>query len=99
MANIGKIIADAQITRGGPIILVQPENEYSQAQGVPFPVGAYMQYVEDQLRRAGVDVPLISNDAYAGGHNAPGTGVGAVDIYVRMAHDDGRLMNSPVLGA
>jgi beta-galactosidase GanA len=31
--HIGKEIADAQITNGGPVILVQPENEYSG--GVP----------------------------------------------------------------
>ena len=29
--NIASIIARAQITNGGPVILVQPENEYSQA--------------------------------------------------------------------
>jgi len=83
MANVGKAIAKAQITNGGPIILVQPENEYTAGQGVVFPNGPYMQYVEDQLRKAGVVVPLINNDAYPGGHNAPGTGVGQVDIYVR----------------
>jgi len=27
--RIGEIIAKAQITNGGPIIIVQPENEYS----------------------------------------------------------------------
>ncbi len=40
-----------------------------------------MQYVEDHAREAGVVVPFISNDAWAAGHNAPGTGKGAVDIY------------------
>ncbi len=85
MANIGRIIAKAQITNGGPVILVQPENEYSGATGVPFPVGQYMQYVEDQLRKAGIVVPLISNDASPGGYNAPGTGEGEVDIYVRQS--------------
>ena len=29
--NIGKILARAQITNGGPIILVQPENEYGSS--------------------------------------------------------------------
>ena len=83
MANIGKIIADAQITNGGPVILVQPENEYTGAvEGVLFPDPAYMQYVEDQLHNAGIVVPLISNDASPRGHNAPGTGEGEVDIYV-----------------
>jgi hypothetical protein len=40
-----------------------------------------MQYVEDQARKAGIVIPFISNDAWTGGHNAPGTGVGEVDIY------------------
>lgn len=44
-----------------------------------------MQYVIDQVRKAGVVVPLINNDAWSGGHNAPSTGLGAVDIY---GHDN-----------
>ena len=39
-----------------------------------------MQYVEDQYRNAGIVVPLLSNDAYPGGHNTPGQPA-AVDIY------------------
>lgn len=82
MANVAGTIAKAQITNGGPIILFQPENEYSLACcGVNFPDPKYMQYVEDQARNAGIVIPLMNNDAWAGGHNAPGTGVGAVDIY------------------
>jgi hypothetical protein len=81
-AEIGKTIAKAQITNGGPIILVQPENEYTGATSdvQPFPDPVYMQYVEDQLRNAGIIVPLISNDASPQGHNAPGQPA-AVDIY------------------
>jgi beta-galactosidase GanA len=82
VANIASIIAKAQITNGGPVILYQPENEYSGANdGFLFPDPAYMQYVEDQARKAGIVVPFVSNDAYHGGHNAPGTGQGEVDIY------------------
>jgi hypothetical protein len=82
MKNIGATIAAAQITNGGPIILVQPENEYTQATSAikPFPDPVYMQYVEDQVRDAGIIVPLISNDASAKGNNAPGQPA-AVDIY------------------
>lgn len=84
MANVGALIAKYQITNGGPIILVQVENEYTGAvSGVVFPNGFYMQYIEDQLHNAGVVVPLVNNDAAADGHNAPGTGIGEVDIYVR----------------
>ena len=31
---MGKTIADAQITNGGPVIIVQPENEYATWPGV-----------------------------------------------------------------
>ncbi|KIY02701.1 uncharacterized protein Z520_01166 [Fonsecaea multimorphosa CBS 102226] len=80
--NVASSIAAAQITNGGPVILYQPENEYSQACcGVEFPDGQYMQDVMDQARQAGVVVPMISNDARPSGDNAPGTGIGAVDIY------------------
>ncbi|KAF7531211.1 hypothetical protein G7054_g9091 [Neopestalotiopsis clavispora] len=85
IASIGSIIAKAQITSGGPVILYQPENEYSWGLPPRFPDGEYMQYVEDQARKAGIVVPIISNDAAPLGHNAPGTGAGEVDIY---GHDD-----------
>ncbi|KAF4949389.1 hypothetical protein FGADI_8957 [Fusarium gaditjirri] len=81
VAHVAKIIAKAQITNGGPVILYQPENEYSTAQGTPFPNHDYLKYVNDQVRKAGVVVPLINNDAWQGGTGAPGTGPGAVDIY------------------
>jgi hypothetical protein len=35
----------------------------------------------DQARNAGIVVPFINNDAWSAGHNAPGTGVGQVDLY------------------
>ncbi|KAL4970537.1 glycoside hydrolase family 35 protein [Aspergillus stella-maris] len=86
VSHIGAVIADYQITNGGPIILYQPDNEYSGGCcGAEFPNPDYFQYVIDQARRAGVVVPTISNDAYPGGHNAPGTGKGEVDIY---GHDN-----------
>jgi hypothetical protein len=43
IANIGSIIAKAQITNGGPVILYQPENEYSWGLPPRFPDGEYMQ--------------------------------------------------------
>jgi hypothetical protein len=80
-ANIAGIIAKHQITNGGPVILYQPENEYSGSVGVPFPSAEYMQYVEDQARNAGVVVPLISNDGSPYDHNVPGSGEGEVGMY------------------
>ena len=80
--NIAAIIAKAQITNGGPVILLQPENEYSQATpGTEFPNDDYFQAVENQYRDAGIVVPFISNDARPQGYEAPGTGNGSVDIY------------------
>lgn len=91
MAHICKIIAKAQITNGGPVILFQPENEYSMAaNGVKFPDKEYFQYVMDQAHDAGIVVPMISNDAWAGGTSAPGTGLGEVDIYVGIAQAERR---------
>ena len=80
--NVGAIIAKAQITNGGPVILVQPENEYTYATSSvkPFPNKQYFQAVQDQLRAAGIVVPFISNDAGPNGNFVPGSGVGAVDI-------------------
>ena len=85
--NIADIVAKAQITNGGPVILLQPENEYSQATpGTDFPNGDYFQAVENQYRDAGIVVPFISNDARPQGYQAPGTGNGSVDIYGHDAY-------------
>ena len=85
VSTIGKIIADAQITNGGPVILFQPENEYTTYPGVTnFPSEMnkeYMGYVEQQFRDAGIVVPFVDNDNRVEGAFAPGTGVGAVDLY------------------
>jgi hypothetical protein len=65
-ANIGATIAKAQITNGGPVILFQPENEYSGYSGTVtggFPDPQYFEYVKQQFRNAGIVVPFINNDA------------------------------------
>jgi hypothetical protein len=83
MAHVSNIISKYQITNGGPVILWQPENEYTGFSGVPFSP-PYMQYVEDQARNGGIVIPLMNNDASPEGHDVPGSGVGEVDIYVRI---------------
>lgn len=81
-SHVAATVAKGQITNGGPVILYQPENEYSGfCCGISGPDGQYMQDVMDQARAAGVVVPFLSNDAGAHGYDAPGTGVGSVDIY------------------
>lgn len=79
--NVAATLAKAQITNGGPVILYQPENEYTGfTNGQQFDP-QYMQDVMDTARAAGIVVPFINNDAAPDGHDAPGSGVGAVDIY------------------
>ncbi|RDW74825.1 beta-galactosidase-1 [Coleophoma cylindrospora] len=82
---IGKIIAEAQITNGGPVIMVQPENEYSTWPGVTdFPNAMnreYMAHVEQKFRDTGIVVPFVVNDNTNLGDFAPGSGAGAMDLY------------------
>ncbi|KAH8666832.1 beta-galactosidase [Xylariales sp. PMI_506] len=80
VSSIGAILAKAQITNGGPIILLQPENEYTVFQDGEVFNPEYMEYVEEQYRNAGIVVPFINNDASPDGHDAPGTPA-PVDIY------------------
>ncbi|KAH8886198.1 putative beta-galactosidase A [Thozetella sp. PMI_491] len=85
VANIGKIIADAQITNGGPVILFQAENEYTYgASWVKWPDVGYIEYVNEQYRRAGIVVPFVNNEAAAIGLFTPGK-PGGPDIY---GHDN-----------
>ncbi|KIW34995.1 uncharacterized protein PV07_01722 [Cladophialophora immunda] len=87
VSTIAAIISKAQITNGGPVIMVQPENEYTSWPTLPsgdfpeMPQKEYMKYVEDQFRAAGIDVPFAFNDNLVQGIFAPGTGPGATDIY------------------
>ncbi|KAJ7237206.1 glycoside hydrolase family 35 protein [Mycena haematopus] len=68
MKAIGAQIAKNQITNGGPVILVQTENEYSGFQA-PFTEDfTYESELKAVLRSVGVTVPLTVNDAWPGGH-------------------------------
>ena len=51
-------LADLQITRGGPVLAMQVENEYG-SYGME---GAYMEFLRDALLQRGVDVPLFTSD-------------------------------------
>ncbi|KAJ6516256.1 glycoside hydrolase family 35 protein [Mycena sanguinolenta] len=65
---IGAQLAKNQITNGGPVILVQTENEYSGFQP-PFTEDfTYESELKAILRSAGVTVPFTVNDAWPGGH-------------------------------
>lgn len=81
VSHIGKIIADAQITNGGPVVLVQVENEYTYgAAWVKWPDVVYIEAVIQQFRDAGVVVPLLNNEAAIIGLFTPGK-PGGPDIY------------------
>lgn len=58
MAELLPIVVERQITRGGPVILLQIENEY----GAYGNDKAYLQHLVDCAKRAGVDVPLFTCD-------------------------------------
>lgn len=58
LLRVGEELAPLQITRGGPILLVQVENEY----GSYGDDHEYMTVVRDTLREAGFDVPLFTCD-------------------------------------
>ncbi|KAK4229542.1 glycoside hydrolase [Podospora fimiseda] len=81
-SNVAQILSLYDINNGGPVILYQPENEYTiPADGFTVPDPQYMQDVEDQARTGGVRAPFMNNDAFAAGNNRPNTGAGSVDIY------------------
>ncbi|KAG9316763.1 glycoside hydrolase family 35 protein [Chiua virens] len=68
VSSIGQILAENEITNGGPVILIQSENEYTG-----FASGYSEDFVyETQLltawRNAGIKVPITFNDASPSGH-------------------------------
>ncbi|KAK0202519.1 glycoside hydrolase family 35 protein [Desarmillaria ectypa] len=62
LTSVSKIIAKNQITNGGPIILIQAENEFSESQGN----NEYMQAIIDLYRDNGIVIPTTHNDQHAG---------------------------------
>lgn len=73
--KLAEQVKDLQITHGGPIIMVQVENEYGsyvEQQHIPLNIAeAYTGTVKKELREAGIDVPLFTSDGswlFEGGH-------------------------------
>lgn len=58
MESVLEIVVPRQITRGGPVVLFQIENEY----GAYGSDKAYLQHLVDLSKRLGVDVPLFTCD-------------------------------------
>ncbi|WP_258803777.1 glycoside hydrolase family 35 protein [Pseudarthrobacter sp. NS4] len=62
MDHVLPIVVERQVMRGGPVILLQIENEY----GAYGNDKAYLQHLVDGAKRAGVDVPLFTCDQPCG---------------------------------
>lgn len=58
MDHVLPIVVQRQVTRGGPVILLQIENEY----GAYGNDKAYLQHLVEGAKRAGVEVPLFTCD-------------------------------------
>ncbi len=58
LLEVGKQLAPLQVTRGGPILMVQVENEY----GSYGHDKEYIRILRDDLQAAGFDVPLFTCD-------------------------------------
>jgi len=58
MTQVGRQLAPFQITRGGPVIMVQVENEYGSFGNDK----VYMNAIHQMIRRAGFDVTLFTSD-------------------------------------
>ncbi|TFK43322.1 glycoside hydrolase family 35 protein [Crucibulum laeve] len=80
---VGSKIAANQITKGGPVILVQSENEYSGFQPPYTEDFDYEAKLMQSLRDAGITVPITTNDAWPGAHYT------SVDVYGYDSYPNG----------
>ncbi|KAF9008853.1 glycoside hydrolase family 35 protein [Cyathus striatus] len=87
--TVGAKIAENQITKGGPVILVQSENEYSGFQEPYTEDFAYEERLIQDLRDAGIEVPITTNDAWPGGHYT------SVDVYGYDSYPNGFDCSNP----
>src|SRR5438128_110588 len=69
MKRVGQELAPLQITRGGPIIMAQVENEYGSFGNDK----VYLNAVRQMMREAGFDVTLYTSDGSGAGMLAGGT--------------------------
>lgn len=57
-SRLFKILTPLQIDNGGPVLMMQVENEY----GAFGDEKAYLEFLRDEMRRDGVTVPLVTSD-------------------------------------
>ncbi|KAK4569364.1 hypothetical protein LTR86_003127 [Recurvomyces mirabilis] len=71
-AAVSKMVAEHSVTKGGPVLLQQIENEYGEqwtnvAKRTPNETAiAYMELLEKATRDAGVDLPFLNNNPNLG---------------------------------
>ncbi|WBB59032.1 beta-galactosidase [Streptomyces sp. WMMC500] len=76
LTEINRIIVPHQVTRGGPVVLYNVENEYAQNTDAQ-----YMQDLQDLAHAQGVDVPVTHNQCCQASWTPHwAEGLGAVDI-------------------
>lgn len=62
-ANLLPLVAERQVTRGGPVLMVQVENEYGAYGDDPLPERQkYLRALVDLVHEQGIDVPLFTCD-------------------------------------
>jgi len=84
MKQVGEIAAPLQITRGGPVLMVQVENEYGS-------FGSdheYMGAIRQMIRDAGFDVMLYTSDGSDEGDLKGGTLPGVLSVINFSASDN-----------
>ncbi|KAI3004067.1 CAZyme family GH35 [Aspergillus niger] len=103
MRKVGQIIAANQITRGGPVILCQVENELQETTHEPNnTLVTYMEQLEAVIRDAGITVPTTHNEKgmrYVSWSRDYGNVGGAVDIYGLDSYPAGFLVGNRCDGA
>ncbi|TFY68957.1 hypothetical protein EVJ58_g705 [Rhodofomes roseus] len=89
ITGIAESVVENEVTNGGPILLLQIDNEYSQSALS----GAYFEQLENAYRGSGVQIPLTYNDP--GERKSFVNGTGAVDIYGLDAYPNGFDCSNP----
>ncbi|PPQ64156.1 hypothetical protein CVT24_008791 [Panaeolus cyanescens] len=90
--GIIEVTVPNQINRGGPVIAVQIDNEYTQN---PISHAEYFAQLEDAFHNSDIVVPLTYNDPGQGRNFINGTG--AVDLYGQDSYPQGFDCSNPTV--
>jgi hypothetical protein len=102
ISEVGAVIADNQITKGGPVILAQIENELQETvYDAKNTLVVYMEQLKTAFHEAGVVVPLTHNEkgfrskSWSSDYQNVG---GAVDVYGLDSYPGGMSCTNPDTG-